>query len=126
MTKISIEIEIDTSKLSTCSDLRLALLWHVAQANPAPIGDYAAGNAVFHLGREIVSRWLMTIKPELYCHQESHHYWGELIKMATYQPPAEAVGPGGVRDTDAFYRGTWYPDPEKISKLAERPSRDET
>ena len=38
MTTHAITIEIDDAKLASYTDERLALFWHVAQANPANVG----------------------------------------------------------------------------------------
>lgn len=107
MTKINVSIDIDTDKLAQHGDMHLALLWHVAQANPAPTGDPLAGLVVGALATEIVRRWLRTTTPELHRHQERSYYWSELCKFASY----EAGGSG-----DDFYRGQWHPDEEKIAK----------
>ena len=61
MSTVSITIEIDGDRLAGYTDERLALCWHVAQANPAPHGDYAAGDLTERIGREIIRRWLGSI-----------------------------------------------------------------
>jgi hypothetical protein len=81
---------------------RLALAWHVAQANPAPHGDKAAGELVEYIGREIIRRWLVNVPAEVWHHQGRDHYWSELTKLAKYKPG----GPGGTPEWDA---GTWVP-----------------
>lgn len=106
MTKISVEIEIDTDRLNIVSDSRLALLWHVAQANPAPIGDYFAGDAAVKIGAEIIRRWLHSVPPEMWTHQGRSHYWKQLCQFARYEPGGEG---------DDFHRGRWVPDAEKIA-----------
>lgn len=76
--KTTISIEIDTQSLETLSDQYLAQLWHVAQANPAPIEDPAAGDVTEAIAREIVRRWLASVPPELWAHQGRHAPWAEL------------------------------------------------
>ena len=53
MTKHDVTIEIDDEKLASYTDQRLALFWHVAQANPAEHGDSMAGELAERIGREI-------------------------------------------------------------------------
>ncbi|HZM82920.1 MAG TPA: hypothetical protein VFC19_44965 [Candidatus Limnocylindrales bacterium] len=115
MTTVNVTIEIDTDKLGSLTDKYLALLWHVAQANPAPLGDYFAGEAVLKIGREIIGRWLQQVPPQLWTHQECHHYWRELTRFASYQPAGQA-------GTDDFHPGQWHLDPGKLTKLADRSS----
>lgn len=100
VTKKQITIEIDESHLAGYTDSHLALCWHVAQANPAPHGDRAAGELVERIGREIVRRWLRGVEPELWHHQGSDHYWSWLTKLATYEPG----GPSGSPEWNA---GVW-------------------
>lgn len=78
MAKHSITFEIDDDQVAGFSDEYLALAWHVAQANPAPIEDKAAGELAESVGREIIRRWLGQVPPELWKHQGRHHYWYEL------------------------------------------------
>ena len=79
--KIEVTIEIDTSKLTSYTDSHLALLWLVAQANPAPLGDRSAGQIVERIGREIIRRWLSGSEPELWHHQGEHYYWNKLRQL---------------------------------------------
>jgi hypothetical protein len=95
----SITIEID-GDLSRVTDSRLMLLWHVAQANPAPHGDKAAGRLVEKIGFEIIRRWLRGVPPELYHHQSRDYYWSWLGKFAKYEP-------GGPNGTPEWDEGTW-------------------
>jgi hypothetical protein len=84
--KTNITIEIDTHRLADFNDQHLATLWHVAQANPAPISDRAAGEIAEAIGREIIARWLRTVPPELWHHQGRHHFWDILQKHGKWLP----------------------------------------
>lgn len=102
-TSITIEIDEDLSK---ATDSRLATLWHVAQANPAPISDPAAGRLVELLSYEIIRRWLQKTPPELYQHQSRHYTHTWLCKFAKYEP-------GGPAGTPEWHDGVWVPrEPE--------------
>ena len=63
MTKHEITIEIDDTKLASYTDGYLAVCWHAAQHNPAPYGDYFAGELTERIGREIIRRWLKEARP---------------------------------------------------------------
>jgi hypothetical protein len=97
-TKVTITIDVDIDALSRVPDSHLAMLWHVAQANPAPHGDEQAGRVAAKVGHEIIRRWLATTPPEMYHHQERSYYWSHLGRFASY------------RD------GDWRPDPDKLAK----------
>ena len=101
MSTVSITIEIDGDRLAGYTDERLALCWHVAQANPAPHGDYAAGDLTERIGRDIIRRWLGSISPELWHHQGRDYYWANLTKLARYRP---GDGPAGSPD---WHAGQW-------------------
>lgn len=102
-TKVSITLDIDTAALAGYSDSHLMTVWHLAQANPAPLEDRAAGELVEHIGREIIRRWLKRIEPKLWHHQGRHHYWWELTQHGqwidgVYTPNTQATPeaePGG-------------------------------
>ncbi len=102
--KQAITIEFDLDQLSSYSDEHLATLWHVAQANPAPHGDYAAGEIASKIGAEIVSRWLAKTPAPMYHHQQRDNYWSALTQLATYKAP-EGVKPGDP----AWHDGVWVP-----------------
>ena len=74
MTKTAITIEFDLGAMEGYTDAFVAQLWHVAQANPAPISDIAAGDIAEHIGREIIKRWLARTPPDLWSHQGRHYY----------------------------------------------------
>lgn len=93
--KITVAIEIDTDVLANYTDTYLAQLWHIAQANPAPLEDQAAGALAEAIGREIIRRWLVRTGPELYHHQGEHHYWHNLIKYAHWDGQRWAPGAPG-------------------------------
>jgi hypothetical protein len=97
--KATVTIEIDLANLARVPDSRLAMLWHVAQANPAPHGDEQAGFLVARVGQEIIRRWLAGTAPEMDHHQQRDYYWLHLGRFASY------------RD------GDWVLDPDKVSKL---------
>jgi hypothetical protein len=116
VTSHAITIEIDDTKLASYTDEFLAVCWHLAQHNPAPYGDYFAGELTERIGREIIRRWLKRTPPELWHHQGRHHTQKELDRFATYEPG------GPVRDlsdTRAFHSGRWVaktePDEENPS-----------
>lgn len=76
MGKTAITVEIDTGNLGGYEDRYLAMLWHVAQANPADgFTDKAPGELAERIGREIIRRWLGQADVELYHHQGHHYYW---------------------------------------------------
>ncbi|MDX3455094.1 hypothetical protein PV396_24655 [Streptomyces sp. ME02-8801-2C] len=97
-TKVTISIDLDLNALSRVSDSRLAMVWHVAQANPAPHADEMAGRVVAKVGWEIIRRWLAATPPEMYHHQQDHYRGKHLSRFAIY------------RD------GDWHPDPTKLAK----------
>jgi len=76
--KIDITIPVDTDTLSSLADDYLAALWHVAQTNPAPIADAAAGRVAEYIGREIIRRYLANTPPLLWAHQGGHADWAKL------------------------------------------------
>jgi hypothetical protein len=96
-----ISIEIDEANLGGYTDSFLAVAWHVAQANPAPHGDRNAGELVERIGREIISRWLKGVSPELWHHQGRDYPHKHLRQFARYIP--------GVPDTrdPEWANGTW-------------------
>lgn len=79
--KHPITIEIDTDNLTGFSDQHLAALWHVAQANPAPIEERAPGEVAEAVGREIIRRFLAATPPYLWAHQGRHAASCELQKV---------------------------------------------
>jgi hypothetical protein len=105
MTCHSITIEIDEAKLAGYTDEYLAVCWHVAQQNPAPYGDYQAGDLAERIGREIIRRWVAGITPELWHHQGRDHTWKELARLAVYEPG------GPASDPRAFHAGRWFARP---------------
>ena len=94
--KVDITITIDTDALTTLTDSYLACLWHVAQANPAPIENREAGDVAESIGREIVRRFLVNTQPELWSHQGRHAEWHELMVLKGHlaQPAAVEVTNG--------------------------------
>jgi hypothetical protein len=103
--KHEITIEIDESMLASYTDEYLAVCWHVAQQNPAPHGDYFAGELTERIGREIIRRWLKGVPPELWHHQGRDNTSKELGRFAKYEPGAPAV----LGDPRAFHSGRWVP-----------------
>jgi hypothetical protein len=102
VTDIDITISFDPHKLPSYTDEFLATLWHVAQANPAPHGDYRAGETATNIGFEIIRRWLAKAPVEMYHHQQRDNYWQALRQLAKYEPPA------GVEATSQhWHNGRW-------------------
>jgi hypothetical protein len=83
--KTAITIAFDTEDLDRYDDQHLASLWHVAQANPAPISDMNAGRIAELIGREIIKRWLAGRPPALFNHQGHHHYSCALMDLRDAQ-----------------------------------------
>lgn len=111
----TIPITFDLNRLSSYNDEFLATLWHVAQANPAPHGEYQAGDIASRIGFEIISRWLGKAPVEMYRHQQRDNYWSALTKLAKYEPPA------GVDGTDpVWHDGRWVPKGGGDANLTDR------
>ena len=111
MTKHEIAIEIDDARLASYTDAYLAVCWHAAQHNPAPHGDYFAGELTERIGREIIRRWLKGTPPELWHHQGRDNPHKELRRFATYEP-GDGYGRGAPfsdESTRAFHSGRWVP-----------------
>jgi hypothetical protein len=104
MTDAAITITFDPHGLHSYTDAHLAMLWHVAQANPAPHGDYQAGEIASRIGSEIIRRWLGKVPPEMHHHQQRDNYWKALTRLATYEPPA---GVDGLNPD--WHNGQWVP-----------------
>ena len=115
MGKIQIIIEVDDAHLDSYQDAHLAMLWHLAQANPAPFGDRAAGELVERIGREIIRRRLQATPPELWRHQGRDHYWQQLRQLATFTPG------GGEVDSPAWHDGVWVPRAAGNQDQTDRP-----
>jgi hypothetical protein len=109
MTVHEITIAIDEAQLTRYSDGHLATLWHVAQANPAPHADKAAGELAERIGREVIRRWLRTAPTEVYHHQGRDYYWHQLTRFAKYTPPA-----GTTAFSEDWHHGEWTLKPEVI------------
>lgn len=112
---MDVTVSIKKGNLGRTPDATLALYWHVAQANPAPIGDKLAGDMVQAIGWEIIRRWLGGVKPEMYHHQADSYYWQNLRRFAkwngetweaTPETIAEAIKSAGL-------------DPEAVAKVLE-------
>ncbi|QRQ88490.1 hypothetical protein [Cupriavidus oxalaticus] len=73
-----VTFHIDTEQLQSYNDSHLASLWHIAQANPAPLNDHGAGALAEAIGREIIRRWLRWAGAPLWDRQGNHHYWDAL------------------------------------------------
>lgn len=85
--KTAITISIDTDSLDNVTDSHLHALWHIAQANPAPMGDRDACDLARAVSVEIVRRWLQNAPVELYAHQPENHYWDTLHKHGNWRGP---------------------------------------
>ncbi len=88
--KTAVTFHIDTDNLRGVPDVRLHALWHICQANPAPMHDRAACELVGDIGAEIVRRWLSTAPAEQYAHQPGLHDWHTLQQHGNWR------GPGGT------------------------------
>lgn len=113
MTDVEIALTFDPNNLASYTGTYLATLWHLAQANPAPHGDRAAGEVAEKIGREIIRRWLGAAQPELYCHQGRDYYWSQLCKVARYEP-------GGPSGSPEWHNGQWVPRATDETPDAER------
>ena len=103
MTKHTISIEIDEAELPRYTNTHLAMIWHVAQANPRDgFADSIAGDLAERIGREIIRRWLKATPPELWHHQGRHNPGAQLSKFAKYTPPADAE-----MGSPEWHAGTW-------------------
>jgi hypothetical protein len=99
----AITIEFDQHALRTYTDEYLAMLWYLAQHNPANgFATSEPGDLAEKIGREIISRWLRDVRPEMWHHQGQHYYWKQLSALATYEP-------GGPSGTPEWGRGKWVP-----------------
>lgn len=108
MTTTTVSIEIDPERLGGYSDQHLALLWRVAQANPAPYGDQTAAELVKGLGWEIIRRWLKGAPEEMYHHQADAPAAAVRGRVARYRP-------GGADDRDGtFHDGVWTLNPDAL------------
>lgn len=101
----AVTFNINTDSLGGFTDTYIVSLWHVAQANPAPLDDRAAGELTEHIGREIIRRFIQSVGPELWAHQGNHHYWHTLIQHCK------------VVD------GEWVPKSGESAEVASRPEQ---
>lgn len=99
----SITVKIDLENLARYPDADLAALWGVAQLDPSPTGDWAAGEAVGRLSREIIRRWLKAAGHLMTNHKVEHNYWTELVKVAKYVPPPDT----SAGDVERWHQGEW-------------------
>lgn len=87
---IRVTFEIDPSGLPHIADSHLHAMWHVAQANPAPVGDREAGRLVAAITAEIVRRWLQAAPVDLHHHRPEDSHWRTLVQHGSWR------GPGGA------------------------------
>ncbi|KAB2351894.1 hypothetical protein F8566_05085 [Actinomadura rudentiformis] len=73
-----VSTEIDPARVNGYEDEYLAVLWHVAQINPAPFGDREAGELTERIGREIIRRWLWS-------HQDRDHDFEQLRQLGSWR-----------------------------------------
>lgn len=97
-TGIDVTVTIKRGDLGRVTDATLAMYWHIAQANPAPHGDRAAGELVQAIGFEIIRRWLAAAPPELYTHQPRNHYWLNLGRFAKWNGESWEATPETLAD----------------------------
>lgn len=86
-----VTFQINTDRLQSFTDEYLSSLWHIAQANPAPITDRNAGELAEAIGREIIRRWLRWAGAPLWNHQGRHYYSTALSDLRTPTPAGDAV-----------------------------------
>jgi hypothetical protein len=111
VTTASITIEFDPDRLASYTDPYLAMLWHLAQHNPADGFERSQpGDLAMRIGWEIIRRWLKHVPPEMYHHQQSHYTGHQLRKFAIYTP-------GGPAGDPAFHDGHW--EARMISRTAQ-------
>lgn len=94
--KTTVTIEIDTDALRNFTDAHLVSLWHVAQANPAPMEDRNAGQLAECIGREIVRRFIAERDPELWARQGSHAHFSEALRLRDKVAATEAAQAAGA------------------------------
>lgn len=111
MTETTIAVTFDLNMLPAYTDAFLATLWHVAQANPAPHGDYQAGETASKVGAEIIRRWLSKAPVEMYHHQQRDNYWSALTQLARYEPPE-----GVDTASQDWHNGCWVAKTEEASE----------
>ena len=115
MGKIQITIEVDDGRLGSYQDAQLAMCWHLAQANPAPHGDRAAGELVERIGREIIRRWLQATPPSCGATRAATTTGSS---SASWPPspraPARPAAPN-------WHDGAWVPRPAGDQGQADRP-----
>lgn len=116
--KTVVTFEIDADNLGNLTDTYLAQLWHIAQANPAPMEDASAGKLAEYIGREIVRRFLANTPPDLWSHQGHHAYWAALSALKQQRPDLQIQMPGAItQDVPPEDEGRPVPDP-KLMALA--------
>lgn len=87
MSDTEITITFDPDKLSGYEDRYLLMLLHLTQHNPADgFTSKKPGEVAQKVKDEIVRRWIRTVVPELYRHQDRHYYWRNLTRFAQYEP----------------------------------------
>jgi hypothetical protein len=84
--KTSVTISIDTAALQHHTDGHLAVLWHVAQANPAAYGDKQAGELAEAVGFEIIRRFMRTTEPVMCTHQPKDFAAAMVVRDAGFTP----------------------------------------
>lgn len=95
--KASITVTFDTDSLQGYTDQHLAVLWHVAQANPEDgFQSCEPGKLAEKIGREIIRRFLAQTPPELWSHQGGHFYSGRILEMHQQQA-SEALQDSGYK-----------------------------
>lgn len=112
-TDTTISITFQLHNLTGYTDEYLAMLWHLAQANPADGFEHSEpGEIAEKIGREIIHRWLQAAPVALWHHQGEHYKGHQLRKFATYSPPP------GVTGGPQWHNGTWSLRPEAVTAAA--------
>lgn len=91
--KAAITIEIDTDGLADKTDSYLMALWHVAQANPAEVGEPTAVAIATAITQEIVRRFLSQTSPLMHAHKAGDKEWRALMEAKGVLPPPAAATP---------------------------------
>lgn len=106
-----ITIKFNLDDLSRYEDRYLAMLWHLAQANPADgFRNRAPGEIAMKIGWEIIGRWLHEVEPEMYHHQQDHYsHW--VAGLFAHYVPVDEDKPNGPR--------RWALRPDYAERVAE-------
>jgi hypothetical protein len=92
MTPHEVAWRIDDNEVEHWDNEHHALIWHVAQANPADgFRDSGPGELVERIDREIIRRWLRDTPVQLYHHQGRHYYWKTCCNLGNWNTEGEFI-----------------------------------